>query len=101
MGTPVVRPPVITDYEDQNQRQTRAAIKSLDAPGSRKVTVRGVVISTTTVRVPHQLGRIPVGWQLVDKNAQADVWRDPTQPSTSDSIFLKASATVTCDIQFW
>ena len=101
MGIPTVRPPVVSDYSDTNQRQTRTAIKALDQPGTRKVTVKGVALSGTTVRVPHQLGRIPTGWQVTDKTAQADIWRDATVPMSSDSIPLKASAAVTVDLVFW
>lgn len=101
MGTPIVRPPAIRDREDQYQRDAREAIKQLDAPGARKITVSGVLLGTTTVLVNHQLGKKPVGWLVVSKNAQADIWSDSTQPTTSDKIPLKASATVTVDLQFW
>jgi hypothetical protein len=101
MPTPVVRPPKIQDYEDTYQRQARKAIKDLDSPGLRKVTVGPIALGVTTVLVPHQLGRQPVGWQIIDKNAQADVWRDPSGSITSDFIPLKASATVTVTLQLW
>jgi hypothetical protein len=101
MPVPTVRPPIVTDYDDQNQRQTRTAIKALDQPGNRKVIVKGVALSGTTVRVPHQLGRLPTAWQVIDKTAQADVWRDTASPVSSDSIPLKASAAVTVDLIFW
>ena len=101
MSLPVVRPPVITDFEDQNQRQARTAIKALSQPGVQRVVVKSVALSSSSTNVPHQLGRIPVGWQVTDKNAQADIWRDPTVASTSNFIALKASAAVTVDLIFW
>jgi|ERR1700759_2067623 len=100
MGIPVVKPP-LADPGSQTQRDTRTAIKALDAAGVRKITVHSIALGTTTVAVAHQLGKKPVGWQIIDKNAQADVWRDSTQTTTNDTIPLKASATVTVDIQFW
>lgn len=101
MGIPTVRPPPIRDREDQYQRDARAAIKALDSPGLRKIVIKGVTLTTTTKNVPHQLGRIPVGWQVIDINALATVCRDPAVATTNDTIPLKASATVTVDIQFW
>lgn len=101
MGIAPIRPPVITNFDDQNQRQTRAAIKDLTQPGSQRVVVRAVTLGTTTARVPHQLGRLPTAWQVTDKTAQADIWRDPSIPMTSDIIPLKASAAVTVDLIFW
>ena|SRR5690349_21617659 len=102
MGIPTVRLPKIRDHEDQYQRDARNAIRDLDAPGARKVTIRGVVLTSGVVnRVAHQLGRIPLNWLVVDKNAQADVWRDTTFTATNDLFGLRSSATVTVDIQFW
>lgn len=101
MSLPPVRPPRQRDPDDLSQRDAKSAIKQLDQPGVRKVTVTGVQLSGTTVKVPHQLGRVPVGWLVTDKNAQADVWRDISVTSTGDTIPLKASATVTVTLQFW
>lgn len=92
--------PKITDHDDRYQREARAAIKSLDKPGLSRTTVT-VTLGATTVLVAHQLGKLPFAWQIIDKNAQADVWRDTTQSVTTDKIPLKASATVTVTIQFW
>lgn len=99
MGIPVVRPPAIRDREDLYQRDARDAIKALDSPGLRKVTIKGVVLTTTALAVSHQLGKRPVGWQVIDKNAQGDVWREGD--SNKDTIPLRASATVTVDLVFW
>lgn len=102
MGIPVVRPPKIRDHEDQYQRDARNAIRDLDVPGARKIMVRGVVLASgVTNRVAHGLGRIPTNWLVVDKNAQADVWRDTSFTATNDLIGFRASAAVTVDIQFW
>jgi hypothetical protein len=101
MGIPTVRLPSVRDPDDRYQREARSAIKSLDSPGIRKVTVANVTLGVATVNVPHQLSKIPVGWLVIDKNAQADVWRDTTVNQTNDTIPLKASATVVVTLQFW
>lgn len=101
MPLPTFRPPRIVDPGDTSQREIKTAVKQLDQPGTRRVTVTGVKLGTSTVRVPHQLGRVPVGWSISDKDAQADVWRDSTISMTGDFIPLKASATVTVTLQFW
>lgn len=101
MPLPIVRPPKIRDYSDQYQREARAAIKALDVAGVQKSVIRGVTLGATTVNVPHGLGRAPIAWQITDKTAQADVWRDSTGTVTKDTIPLKASGTVVVDLQFW
>lgn len=101
MPLQTIRPPKVRDHEDLYQREARQAIKQLDIPGARKATVKTITLGATTVLVPHQLGKLPVGWLVIDKNAQADIWRDPTILVTNDTIPLKASATVVVDIQFW
>ena len=94
IATPKVRPPQIRDREDQFQRETREAIVALDASLVRKVTVRDVVLpAATTVQVPHGLGRVPVGWEVVDRDAGATVFRDPTRRATPETIPLQATAT--------
>lgn len=101
MGLPVVRPPVIRDHDDRYQREARAAIKALDTPGLRKVTVPGVGLIAGLTLVPHQLGKIPVGWQIIDIDAQATVWRDSTVAASNDTIALRSSAPAVATIQFW
>lgn len=101
MPIPTVRPPRIRDYEDQYQREARDAIRDLDQPGARRLTVGPQALSGTTTLVRHGLGRIPTGWLIIDKTAQADVWRDTTQTMTKDVIPLKASGAVTVTLQFW
>lgn len=101
MGVPGVRLPPVRDYEDRYQRDARAAIKQLDSPGLRKITVPGIVLTTATSLVPHQLGKIPVGWLVIDKTAPGDVSRDPAVPQSADTIALRASATTTVTLQFW
>lgn len=102
MPTPVLRTPRIIDPGDQSQRQIRTAVKQLDQPGTRRITVANVKMTGgVSTKVAHQLGKVPVGWIVTDKNAQADVWRDPAVSPTGDFIALLSSATVTVTLQFW
>lgn len=101
-GKAPVRLPGITDTEDKFQRAVREAVRRLDDQTLRRTYVRGVALnSITTIKVPHQLGRIPLGWQISDISVNATVWRDPAIPMTNDIIPLKASATATVDLVFW
>lgn len=102
MPLPVIRAPKIQDYDDRYQREARQAIKDLDASGTRRLTVKSVALVTGQANlVAHQLGRKPVGWLVIDKTAQADVWRDAAVATTQDKIALRCSANVTVDLQFW
>lgn len=57
--------------------------------------------AATDVRVFHGL-RAPVRtWEIVDKNADANVWRSSTEnPNESLFIILQASAPVTVKLRF-
>lgn len=97
-----IRAPKIQDEGDRFQREAREAIKGLDEPGARRLTLKSVSLPTGQVNlVSHQLGRKPVGWLVIDKTAQADVWRDASVATTNDKIPLRSSANVTVDIQVW
>ena len=98
MGIPVIRPPTIRDENDTYQREARRAIKQLDTAGLRKSTITALVTTSNTT-VPHQLGRVPVGWQVIDLDANAVVWR--VAASTNDHIFLRASANANVTLQLW
>lgn len=54
-----------------------------------------VVVGVTPTRILHRLGRLPL-WVIVDKNADARVWRvDSTPKDDSRFFYLQASAAVT------
>ncbi len=101
MPLPTIRPPKIRDYDDQYQREARSAIRDLDAPGTRRIVVKGQALVAGVTLVRHGLGKIPVGWAVIDKTANADVWRDTTVATTNDVIPLRATGAVTVDLQFW
>ena len=49
-------------------------------------------ITTSTLTISHNLGKVPNGWFIFDKNADANVWRTAWDKNT---ITLDSSATVT------
>lgn len=55
-----------------------------------------VAIATAGTVIPHTLNRVPVRWIVLDKNANAVIWRSAA--STSNTITLKSSAAVTATI---
>lgn len=59
------------------------------------VILKDVVLGTTSTFVDHKLGRMPIGWFIVNKNANANVWNYET---TDKYLDLDASAAVTVDI---
>lgn len=57
--------------------------------------IEGVTVTTGTASVAHKLGRTPVGFIVVDKNANADIW---TVSKNNTFLTLDASATVTVSL---
>lgn len=53
-----------------------------------------IEIATTPTLVEHKLRRAPLGWIIVSKNANADVWQT-TQTLQAAHLTLQASAPVT------
>ncbi len=69
--------------------------KSL-SPLSRLEIVNGnlitVAVTTADKQVEHLLGRLPIGWIVVGKDANANVWQ--TAAFNDSYITLQASTTV-------
>jgi hypothetical protein len=57
-------------------------------------------VGTTTVDIPHLLGRSYQGWHLLDIDADARVWRDSTS-SANSSKFLPLKASASATIKIW
>lgn len=78
-------------------REVESAFRELAK--ARDFTVQDVTITTSATRIAHLLGRTMTGWQILDTNADARIWRvegpanDPED--VSSHFFLQASATVT------
>jgi|GEM_PF-2729487 len=61
-----------------------------------------VVLSTGDTVVGHSLGRVPIGYFVVDANASANVWTSATVSVTPlQTIVLLASATVAVKLYFF
>lgn len=57
--------------------------------------------ATTDVQVFHGLKGPPVAWEVVDRDADAQVWKSATvNPRPRDAIILQASAPVTVKLRF-
>ena len=73
----------------------------VDQPGLDTALIEDqALLAASTVLVEHTLGRAYRGWRVVDKNANATVWRDTT--STADATLflpLACSANVTVDLE--
>lgn len=55
-----------------------------------------VLTASKPKAINHLLQKMPQGWFLVDKNANANVWR--TAPMTDTTITLESSANVTISL---
>jgi hypothetical protein len=56
-------------------------------------------IATGGTKLAHKLGKEPQGWIVVDKDANASVWR--FEASDANYINLKSSATVNVKLYIW
>ena len=101
MPIPPVPIPRQYDPGDMFQRDARVAFAALADGCERRVTVTGVALGTTAVRVRHNLDRVPRGWAVADTTAGVVVYRDTTDPSTTDYIALKATGPTVVTLQFW
>jgi len=83
------------DAIDRALAQIERAMAVLDDANIwRNATVlKDVVLTTTAKDVAHGLNRVPQRWAVIDRNANAVVYR--SGKATAESIPLKASATVT------
>ncbi len=82
---------------DVFQREVREAIRKLSIEPILNNSVKTATILATGTKIAHGLGRVPVGWELTDKTANADVWRTSWD---SKFAFFTSSATVTVSIRF-
>lgn len=59
-----------------------------------------ITIGTTTTLVSHGLGRNYQGWQLLDLQGDARVWRDTSYPDNKDK-FLPLIASASVKVKLW
>ncbi len=92
--------PRVYDPSDAFQREARNAIKDIaNISLVSGVLLSDVSIATTATRVSHGLGRVPKGWFVVDRTADARVYRDSTGTERKTFLTLKASAA--CTVSLW
>ena len=69
----------------------------------RDFTVQDVTVTTSATKVKHKLGRPMTGWQIIDTNADARVWRVEGPAGDLENFdvhfYLQASATVTLRVK--
>ena len=92
---------IITTDSELNRLQTN--IEDALTPITKKPQLDSEILTNITLTVgivnniPHKLNRIPIGFKLINKNAQSDVWN--AQKSDSKFLYLTPSATIVCDIE--
>lgn len=64
------------------------------ASGQRTVQLQ---IGTTFQNVAHGLGRAPLGWIVVRRDADTNIWEDPAG-NTNAKLFLRLSASVAVNV---
>lgn len=62
-------------------------------------TIINTQVLTTDTIVNHLLGRKPKGWIVVDKDANADVWRSGS--TTDKKVILSATTSVNVVLYFF
>lgn len=73
------------------------ALRELQAlPILKGVMISDVALTASDVSVLHGLGRIPAGFWVVNKTAEADVWQPAA--ATKTILHLQAASAVTVDI---
>lgn len=69
------------------------------------LVIENVSIGTATTMVPHGLARDYQGWQLLDVQGDARVWRDATVdaslPQNGKDKFLPLKASVAVTVKLW
>lgn len=68
----------------------------LDDPMSKGIILPGVSLASGNTTINHLLGRKLQGWQIVDINGAATVYR--SQPKNDKTLTLTSSAAVTVDL---
>jgi hypothetical protein len=92
--------PKTTDIENFQTAVERNFKEYNDRPWLQSLLVENVTIGTAATRVEHRLGKAYRGWRVIDKQADARVWRDTTATEdTSRYLVLLASASVVISLE--
>ena len=85
--------------QDEELNRVQSNIRASLDPVSRDLLLNRLQltadIGTSDTSIQHALGRVPAGWIVIDKNANADIWRVSL---TNTTIVLRASAPVKAKI---
>lgn len=89
-----------TKFQDKETTQLQDSVALILNQVTKKtlidgVHVKNVALATGSNRFNHTLGRQPEGWDVVDRDAAADIFRSAWDANT---ITLDASAPVTIAI---
>jgi hypothetical protein len=80
------------------QSAIEAAFRSLDrVPLLDGRLIENIELTTTERKIPHNLGRKPKGYLIVDTNAAATVHRS----SESDDRYLPLTSSATVTVKIW
>ena len=94
---------IVSDNNDTNR--VEANIDNLVTQLNKSITSGNIVtanILTTDTKVQHGLGRPVIGWFVIDKNANLDVWQSTTiNEIPSLQILLKATIPARVKIYFF
>lgn len=58
------------------------------------------LLSASTVKISHKLGRAPIGWFIVRQRANAVVW-DLQDTNSNPNLTLNLNCSADCTIDIW
>lgn len=92
-----------TDFKDKDivkfQENVAEFLNQLNATILNGLILSDIIVGTTDTDIPHMLGRTYSGWQLIDLQGDARVWRETASVSDkSKFLTLKASSQVTVSL---
>lgn len=76
-----------------NNEQFNNQFKDIPFLSGRRV--QDIIVTTSTVKVDHKLGRMPLGYIILKQNADARIWYTAINDI---QITFDSSATVTIDV---
>lgn len=74
----------VLKYKDSNGKQTTE-----------------IPLSTTAKVIPHGLGRVPTGWIIIKKNANAVIYDDSTGVDIDKKSFIRLTASASVTVSIW
>jgi hypothetical protein len=86
------------DVSKLQERLQEFFVPLVNNPMLDGLLLTNINVGTSETKVEHQLRRAPIGWIIVNKSANADVWQSSGALNTA-FLNLQASAPVT--ISLW